>query len=133
MGLDNGIYIKGYRKKPFYVKDDLYDQSNQIDLAYWRKYWGLRNDIINIIYENYYGNDSEVLLSENQIKKIRNLIMEITFSKKRYLESCSGYWDYNIYSWQSKNYLSKKLRPRQIAYHVPRASLHLRCAKPILR
>lgn len=98
MGLDNGIYIKGYRKKPFYVKDDLYDQSNQIDLAYWRKYWGLRNDIINIIYENYYGNDSEVLLSENQIKKIRNLIMEITFSKKRYLESCSGYWDYNIYS-----------------------------------
>ena len=98
MGLDNGIYIKGYRKKPFYVKDDLYDQSNQIDLAYWRKYWGLRNDIINIIYENYYGNDSEVLLSENQIKKIRNLIMEITFSKKRYLESCSGYWDYNTYS-----------------------------------
>ena len=98
MGLDNGIYIKGYKKKPFYVKDDLYDQSNQIDLAYWRKYWGLRNDIINIIYENYYGNDSEVLLSENQIKKIRNLIMEITFSKKRYLESCSGYWDYNIYS-----------------------------------
>ena len=98
MGLDNGIYIKGYRKKPFYVKDDLYDQSNQIDLAYWRKYWGLRNDIINIIYENYYVNDSEVLLSESQIKKIRNLIMEITFSKKRYLESCSGYWDYNIYS-----------------------------------
>ena len=98
MGLDNGIYIKGYRKKPFYVKDDLYDQSNQIDLAYWRKYWGLRNDIINIIYENYYGNASEALLSENQIKKIRNLIMEITFSKKRYLESCSGYWDYNIYS-----------------------------------
>ena len=98
MGLDNGIYIKGYRKKPFYVKDDLYDQSNQIDLAYWRKYWGLRNDIINIIYEKYYGNDSEVLLSENQIKKIRNLIMEITFSKKRYLESCGGYWDYNIYS-----------------------------------
>lgn len=98
MGLDNGIYIKGYRRKPFYVKDDLYEQSNQIDLAYWRKYWGLRNDIINIIYENYYGNDSEVLLSENQIKKIRNLIMEITFSKKRYLESCSGYWDYNIYS-----------------------------------
>ena len=98
MGLDNGIYIKGYRRKPFYVKDDFYDQSNQIDLAYWRKYWGLRNDIINIIYENYYGNDSEVLLSENQIKKIRNLIMEITFSKKRYLESCGGYWDYNIYS-----------------------------------
>ena len=98
MGLDNGIYIKGYRKKPFYVKDDLDDRSNQIDLAYWRKYWGLRNDIINIIYENYYGNDSEVLLSENQIKKIRTLIMEITFSKKRYLESCSGYWDYNIYS-----------------------------------
>ena len=98
MGLDNGIYIKGYRRKPFYVKDDVYEQSNQIDLAYWRKYWGLRNDIINIIYENYYSNDSEVLLSENQIKKIRNLIMEITFSKKRYLESCSGYWDYNIYS-----------------------------------
>ena len=98
MGLDNGIYIKGYRRKPFYVKDDVYEQSNQIDLAYWRRHWGLRNDIINIIYENYYGNDSEVLLSENQIKKIRILIMEITFSKKKYLESCGYYWNYNVYT-----------------------------------
>ena len=98
MGLDNGIYIKGYRRKPFYVKDDVYEQSNQIDLAHWRRHWGLRNDIINIIYENYYGNDSEVLLSENQIKKIRILIMEITFSKKKYLESCGYYWNYNIYT-----------------------------------
>lgn len=95
---DNGIYIKGYKKKPFYVKDDFYDQSNQIDLAYWRKYWRLRSDMIDIIYAEYKGNDSEVLLSAKQIKEMRTLIWKITFSKKRYLEACDYYWNYNIYS-----------------------------------
>lgn len=95
---DNGIYIKGYKKKPFYVKDEFYDQSNQIDLAYWRKYWRLRSDMIDIIYAEYKGNDSEVLLSAKQIKEMRTLIWKITFSKKRYLEACDYYWNYNIYS-----------------------------------
>lgn len=95
---DNGIYIKGYKKKPFYVKDEFYDQSNQIDLAYWRKYWRLRSDMIDIIYAEYKGNDSEVLLSAKQIKEMRTLIWKITLSKKRYLEACDYYWNYNIYS-----------------------------------
>lgn len=95
---DNGIYIKGYKKKPFYVKDEFYDQSNQIDLAYWRKYWRLRSDMIDIIYAEYKGNDSEVLLSAKQIKEMRTLIWKIIFSKKRYLEACDYYWNYNIYS-----------------------------------
>lgn len=95
---DNGIYIKGYKKKPFYIKDEFYDQSNQIDLAYWRKYWRLRSDMIDIIYAEYKGNDSEVLLSAKQIKEMRTLIWKITFSKKRYLEACDYYWNYNIYS-----------------------------------
>ena len=57
MGLDNGIYIKNYKHKPFYVKEQLYEQKNHINLAYWRRYWGLRADMIDIIYADYEEND----------------------------------------------------------------------------
>lgn len=98
MGLDNGIYIKNYKHKPFYVKEQLYEQKNHIDLAYWRRYWGLRSDMINIICADYEGNDLKVLLSAKQIKEMRALIWKITFSKKKYLEACNDYWEYNKYS-----------------------------------
>lgn len=98
MGLDNGIYIKGYRKKPFYVKDALYDQEEQIDLAYWRRHYGLRHDILNMLDLDYNSNDSKISLNIEQIKKIRSMIKSITFSKKEYIDSCGDYWDYNFYS-----------------------------------
>lgn len=98
MGLDNGIYIKNYKHKPFYVKEQLYEQKNNITLAYWRRYWGLRTDMMNIVFADYTGNNSKVLLSAKQIKEMRSLIRKITFSKKKYLEACHYYWEYDIYS-----------------------------------
>lgn len=98
MGLDNGIYIKNHKHKPFYVKEQLYEQESNITLAYWRRYWGLRADMIDIVSPNYKGNDSKVLLSAKQIKEMRSLIWKITFSKKKYLSACNDYWEYNKYS-----------------------------------
>ena len=98
MGLDNGIYIKGYRKKPFYVKDMFYTQEDPIDLAYWRRYYGLRHDVLDILNLDYNSNDLEISLDIEQIKKIRSKIKSITFSKKKYIDSCGSYWDYNFYS-----------------------------------
>ena len=98
MGLDNGIYIKNYKHKPFYVKEQLYAQKNNITLAYWRKYWGLRADMIDIVYADYEGNDSKVRLSAKQIKEMRSLVWKITFSKKKYIEACDDCWEYNKYS-----------------------------------
>ena len=98
MGLDNGIYIKNYKHKPFYVKEQLYEQKNNINLAYWRRYWGLRSDMIDIVCADYAGNDSKILLSAKQIKEMRSLVWKITFSKKKYLEAFNDYWEYNKYS-----------------------------------
>ena len=98
MGLDNGIYIKNYKHKPFYVKEQLYKEKNHINLAYWRRYWGLRSDMIDIVCADYEGNDLKVLLSAKQIKEMRALIWKITFSKKKYLEACNDDWEYNKYS-----------------------------------
>ena len=53
--------------------------------------------MIDVVCADYEGNDLKVLLSAKQIKEMRTLIWKITFSKKRYLEACDYYWNYNIY------------------------------------
>lgn len=54
IGLDNGIVIRG----DLPTKDDdvpftMELHTNQIEVAYWRKYWGLRNKIIDVLCRNY--------------------------------------------------------------------------------
>ena len=54
IGLDNGICVKS--NKQTIVRSDLpqgieypfdKDYDNEVEIAYWRKCWGLRNDIMN--------------------------------------------------------------------------------------
>ena len=49
MGLDNGIVLEtnSYVNYPFWVK--FFDYSKEsIEVCYWRKCWGIRNDIISV-------------------------------------------------------------------------------------
>ena len=54
MGLDNGIYVKSDKRK--LTRDMLpiginypfkSDYNDEIEILYWRKNWGLRNDVMN--------------------------------------------------------------------------------------
>lgn len=53
MGLDNGIYVKSNRRE---ITRDILPESlvypfdgNDVEIAYWRKCWGLRNNILNVL------------------------------------------------------------------------------------
>lgn len=59
MGLDNGIVIKKIAREqigliPPYIEGDTTEYNNEIriEVAYWRKCWGIRNEIINILHMN---------------------------------------------------------------------------------
>ena len=59
MGLDNGIVIKRIAREqieliPPYIECDTTEYNNEIriEIAYWRKCWGIRSEIINILHMN---------------------------------------------------------------------------------
>lgn len=54
MGLDNGIYVRSNVRKItrsmlpsviHFTLDEKYDKEG-VEICYWRKYWGLRNEVI---------------------------------------------------------------------------------------
>ena len=59
MGLDNGIIIKNMTEQqiehiPPYIQTQIIKHNNKevVDIAYWRKCWGIRSLIINILHMN---------------------------------------------------------------------------------
>lgn len=57
MGLDNGFYVKSNKRK---ITRDMLPKSirypfeenlapNEVEIVYWRKNWGLRNAILNLL------------------------------------------------------------------------------------
>jgi hypothetical protein len=59
MGLDNGIVVKNLDRNniPNFIKLpfgwDL--EKDHIEIAYWRKCWGIRNDILDILHGSFKG------------------------------------------------------------------------------
>ena len=98
MGLDNGIRIDKERTKtnttfnPAIVGDSFANE-----FLYWRKCWGLREDIVNYLCDKYnverdfHSQDLDV----NDLIKIREIIHSWSHKKKWTRESRS------IWSWKS--------------------------------
>ena len=61
MGLDNGICVKKNALTQLINLNNTFidsnDNSNEIDITYWRKCWGLRNDIMEYLTTKYNVND----------------------------------------------------------------------------
>lgn len=101
IGLDNGITIKRKDGKkielPSFIKRRwTYTDANsdEIEIAYWRKCWGIRERILLAIntsaYNGYYPVDSESLL------KILDVLYK--FLHKDYWDKyADSIWDYDEY------------------------------------
>lgn len=100
MGLDNGIVIKKITKEqinniPKYIEVDTDDKNNEVEIAYWRKCWGIRNEIKDAL--DMYDPEYETIYD----KQIKNedilLIIEILykFLSEEYWELFSkSIWEY---------------------------------------
>lgn len=98
MGLDNGIRIDKERTKAnITFNPAIVGDSFTNELLYWRKCWGLRDDIVNYLCDKYnverdfYSQDLDV----DDLIKIREIIHSWSHKKKWARESRS------IWSWKS--------------------------------
>ena len=75
MGLDNGIVLnKPTSVIPFYVKVDSWASSqDSVEICYWRKCWGIRDEILSLFPEAD-SNDSCLKLTPEHIRAIRKII-----------------------------------------------------------
>ena len=74
MGLDNGIVVRNAKNKYKGIKDfwgDI-DAGNDIEVAYWRKCWGIRDSIIKELKVN---GDGEFKLNKDNILAIINILV----------------------------------------------------------
>lgn len=90
MGLDNGIEIKK-------IKDNIiFNLDNEI--CYWRKCWGLRDDIIEYLRTVYPDNKEEYAwnLSKEDIVEIIN-ITDFWDNKQKWNKESRSIWKYKEY------------------------------------
>ena len=105
MGLDNGIMIKRTENLPRCVEtfDEDWRKKHKFDLevAYWRKCWNVRNIIYNTLNQPE-ENDSEIEMSYEDVLAVINELNKISYSN--FYEGAGCIWTWNEFrSFQKYN------------------------------
>ena len=99
MGLDNGIMIRKMPENriaeiPNFLNMEIYG-NNDVEIAYWRKCWGIRNDIINKLHLPIEGEGS-FKLDKEDISAIIKILTKY-FSREYWEENADSIWKYEEY------------------------------------
>lgn len=103
MGLDNGIILETkvpIRYRPWFTEFELTDEGvddkgNKFycyDLTYWRKCWGLRQEIFEAIGEKVDDETYEYNLGLEELKNIIKVLFTVNNPYK--WNALSGIWEY---------------------------------------
>lgn len=102
MGLDNGIVIRSNRRQItrdilpselVYPWDEKFDREG-VEILYWRKNWGLRNEVIHE-YPTYENSDWEYIIeTPTQVFELIKIIVSF-MDKEKWEEDGESIWDYN--------------------------------------
>ena len=98
MGLDNGFCINHIDRKeiPSFVKlpfENMVNYDGGIDICYWRKCWGIRNDILSWLHVTE-KNDSHTNVDAEDIPGIIE-ILENYCSKEYWDDNADSIWDFS--------------------------------------
>ena len=77
MGLDNGIIVRGVKRKdlPRFMRYPFeQDYNNGVEICYWRKWWGLRNQFLCGAFPNYNSNQYEFRLTEKNVAYMWSIV-----------------------------------------------------------
>ena len=97
MGLDNGICVKKNALTQLINLNNTFidsnDNSNEIDITYWRKCGGLRNDIMEYLTTKYNINDDyySFNLEVEDIKQIVEILIS-WYDKKKWNSESRSIW-----------------------------------------
>ena len=97
MGLDNGICVKKNALTQLININNTFidsnDNSNEIDITYWRKCWGLRNDIMEYLTAKYNVNDDyySFNLEAEDVTQIIEILIS-WYDKKKWNSESQSIW-----------------------------------------
>ena len=97
MGLDNGFVCKNIKKDdvPYYVKLplNLDEKEEEQEIAYFRKYWGLRGDILAKLHCSDTNNCYTNVDSEDIVPIVKILMNYL--DREYYDYNASSIWEYD--------------------------------------
>lgn len=116
MGLDNGIIVRHREGRPIYIPRRYYDYvyelggNSQYEIAYWRKCWGLRDKILDILNIDQSDYDSyDINLDREDIKNIIKLLKK--FTKKDYWNKyADSIWSFDIDIYKRQKRIIRNLK-----------------------
>lgn len=95
MGLDNGFILKNVDKATipkFIWYDDTYMKENEIVLIYWRKCWGLREAVMNVLHMS--DTDGEKQVEAEDIPAILRKLYPF-LSKEYWEDNADSIWTFD--------------------------------------
>ena len=103
LGLDNGIYVKSNKRKitrEMLPSSIIYpfekDYSGNVEIVYWRKCWGMRNEVMNSF--GWHSSDPEQYIfdidTHEQVLRLIEIIAS-WINEDRWNEEADSIWDYD--------------------------------------
>ena len=93
IGLDNGVFIKGYTRvqlpKSFRYPFEKDYESDKVDICYWRKAWNIRNWFLNECFPKREINDYYFNLGIKEVETLRKIITYYLKHSKEWNETSS--------------------------------------------
>ena len=96
MGLDNGFICKNIKRDeiPSYVRLPWDCRDEDIEIAYFRKCWGIRGEIIRLLHVK--DDEYKIPVEKEDIIPIVKILMKY-LDREYYDENADSIWEYDEY------------------------------------
>lgn len=94
MGLDNGVVVKAKIEIP---NDNNWwndNNTNETDIAYWRKFWGFRNEVVKHFCQE--EECADIPINNDNVDELIT-ILEKYLDRNYYEENGDSIWEYHEY------------------------------------
>lgn len=116
MGLDNGIMVKNIKLAdlPNQMEVDImYEYDDGVEIAYWRKCWDIRNDVLRLVFPELYAADAMTYRFPLTPEKLLGIIDIVDW----YIHHPTD-WQNSIWTWNEYLPILQKNKLNLLLFHA---------------